>query len=535
MNINYKEAMDKTCVSPDFQEHTLKIIRDEAQKKSSKHNHVYRSVIKAAITCCLTFAIAIGGISVYAIAAEAKEYREALNFFEENNLSTEGLTRKDIKMVYKDITMKTYSYEKTLEILNRISVELYSTELDKMDKEKLDEIWNSRGYREYGISYYLGLHYNSCNYLQGKGDYRYKIVNTYDDSGNRYIVKYKVNGNIENEIWRYNITDIFRTNLEYITETVNGLMVFGEKEIQTEYTEYNAAAVFMLDNEGKLKWEYLYPHYDPIRLNHESFTALDYNNGEITLFGSGSRCSNGNDNYYRFIIKLDTDGDVLMNNEYDCDCRTTVSLVLKMDDRYLIKQNISNIKELTTKTELVLISETGEYINKIDYSTDGISYKIEDMIVYNGNVYISASAPKISEESFKTQLESLWNEMLNCHKDYYDKNGTYEGFKTPDEISERAKKLFITRYDAVLLVCNSELNISKAYSASDAESGLLSVSGTGKLKWGVIRTDTVVIPSTAYTSTLKYADIACTIFAYIFDKTGTFEESVEIGTFYHFY
>lgn len=163
MKNKYMEALDKAYRSTDFHERTLNVIRAEALKKSAKRIRFPRSFIKAVIACFLTLAVAVTGISVYAVAAEAKEYRAALDFFEKNNISMEGLTRDDIKTVYKDITMKTYSYEKTIAILNRISVELYSVELETTDKKKLDELWNSWGYSLQGIFDYNGLHYNNYN------------------------------------------------------------------------------------------------------------------------------------------------------------------------------------------------------------------------------------------------------------------------------------------------------------------------------------------------------------------------------------
>ena len=69
-----------------------------------------------AIAACMAVLIALG-VGAYAYAEDAKEYKEALMFFEENDLPTEGLTRSEIKKVYRDITTESYTYSKTAEVL----------------------------------------------------------------------------------------------------------------------------------------------------------------------------------------------------------------------------------------------------------------------------------------------------------------------------------------------------------------------------------------------------------------------------------
>lgn len=46
-------------------------------------------------------------------AAEAKEYNAAVEFFEANCMSTEGMSRSEIKAVYRDSTTKLSAYNKT--------------------------------------------------------------------------------------------------------------------------------------------------------------------------------------------------------------------------------------------------------------------------------------------------------------------------------------------------------------------------------------------------------------------------------------
>ena len=57
------------------------------------------------------------GAGIFAVRAEAMEYRAAVRFFSENGLSSEGLTRGEIKEIYRDITADTFGEEKTAALL----------------------------------------------------------------------------------------------------------------------------------------------------------------------------------------------------------------------------------------------------------------------------------------------------------------------------------------------------------------------------------------------------------------------------------
>ena len=60
-----------------------------------------RPWLRWAAAACLVLAVGLAGV---AYAAEAREYGAAVQFFDENGLSMEGLSREDVKAVYRDIT-----------------------------------------------------------------------------------------------------------------------------------------------------------------------------------------------------------------------------------------------------------------------------------------------------------------------------------------------------------------------------------------------------------------------------------------------
>ena len=93
-----------------------------------------------ALAACLALAASLAGV---AFAAEAREYGAAVAFFDENGLSTEGLSREDVKAVYRDITTQRFSYDKTAQVIERLVPGL---EIDQREPtpEELAELWNSK-------------------------------------------------------------------------------------------------------------------------------------------------------------------------------------------------------------------------------------------------------------------------------------------------------------------------------------------------------------------------------------------------------
>ena len=86
------------------------------------------STLKAwvAISACLVLLIS-ATLGAYAFAKETKRYNDAVAFFDDYDLKTDGLSRAEIKRVYRDIITKSFSYSKTSEvIINSMSSEQLS-------------------------------------------------------------------------------------------------------------------------------------------------------------------------------------------------------------------------------------------------------------------------------------------------------------------------------------------------------------------------------------------------------------------------
>lgn len=79
-------------------------------------------------------------------AVEVKEYNDAVDFFNEYSLSTEGLEREEIKAVYADITTKSFSYAKTAEVIKKSlstdQIEGYEGIQENPTPEEVEDLWN---------------------------------------------------------------------------------------------------------------------------------------------------------------------------------------------------------------------------------------------------------------------------------------------------------------------------------------------------------------------------------------------------------
>ena len=97
-----------------------------------------------AIAACLALLIS-AGMGTYAYAADAREYKAAMQFFGEYTLPTEGLTRDEIKAVYRDITNEEFTYEKTAAVIeNSLTPEQkteYNVSVGSSSANKTENLW----------------------------------------------------------------------------------------------------------------------------------------------------------------------------------------------------------------------------------------------------------------------------------------------------------------------------------------------------------------------------------------------------------
>ena len=489
----------------------------ELEAARKKRPFKFKHILAVSVSLLLV----IGGFSAYAVTAEAKEYKAAVKFFEEYELPTEGLTRSEIKAVYKDITMKTYSYEKTIELLDRISIEMYSTNLGSADKESLDALWNNRNNTLNGDSRqehseiwydveYIDLTPENSNNSQADSSETPWFMQS-------VIVKY----HSETELWRYEVPyDMFFSVDDNTIQCDDGLIVYGYKECYS--SDSGNACVFMLDNDGKLLWEYSDSSAG------SAFETAVRDDKEIILFGHEKISKN---EYVNLFTILNTDGEVQKRNTSVHDGFARYKTVVKIGNCYLAKRFVrrGEPEDYTIESELISVSADGELADTFTYSDGGENYRIEDIIYHDGRVYLSALRPNIPDEDFSKSFSELNKEFFDAWQAASPEAQSELRIDMPEEYNERLRKLFAEQYTAVLLVCDEGAVINKAYSAANARAGKLGTDESGNLTWQTMRIDDV--KNVNMTISSRCVDILATEFSFVFDENGKMLEKQEIGAY----
>ncbi len=500
MNFNKMRAV-YTAHAPDkyaIYENAMEKTREPAGKP-----YILRPAIAAAL---VLFAL-LGGYSGYAIATEIREYRTAAAFFEEYELPTDGLTRPDIKAVYKDITMKTYSYEKTIELLNTLSVEVFSTRLNSADKNELDSLWNARnsvltgnqnGVNSPGVRFTLES-------VSEKGD----------ANGPYYTVITRYSG--DTELWDYRVPYDMYVSEEDVFACGDNTAIIGA-ENDTESGTGNAV-VFMLGPDGSELWRYVSD------IKCEGYDFAVYSGDRLAVFGTRYADGGSGRQWYLTYTEFNASGRKIIYRENTLNGYCRVLAVVRIGDYYLAK-TWTDTDSGGYGTGLVSISENGEIVQKFSYSSDGKTYQIQDIAAFGGRVYLSAVIPNTSEEDFEKEFNGL---LETYHKALVQSTGRVETVTMPDEYNEKLRNLFIDRYDAALLVCGEDAEVTKVYSVGKARGGSLAVTDDGRLRWSVIRIDDVK-NSSIFVSSYR-VDIAATEFVFVFNSKGILAEKKEIGPY----
>lgn len=499
-----------------------------AQSENAEVKRHFRFKPVIAVSICLI--LIAGSFSWYMITAEAREYKEAISFFNEYQLPADGLTRSEIKSVYKDITMKTYSFEKTKEIINSFSVSMNSTDLGQSQKS-YDEMWN-----EYSRS--LENQTNSAQNHQGVWyDVEYiDLTSQEKDSENdtseqdtkseeqnqhfsqEVIVKYQDGA----QLWRYSAPyDMYIDINDNVIICDDGVIVYGSKENTGTNTGF--ATVFMISNSGELLWEYSDTD------SATDFEAAAILQNEIALFGHQNNYIGHKYHNYDLFTVVDRDGKRLEYSLTESVQNGLYDTAVKIGNDYLVKQYCRDDDDYGKgpHTELISISSEGKLNDKFTYSDKGITYEIQDMIFHNGKVYLSALLPEITDQSFDKQFYELSEEYFNTC-DTADSDSQSDNNRMPDDYYKRLKDLFAEQYSAVLLICDDSSVVTKVHSVKNARAGTLGLDEKGRLTWQIYRIDSVK-NSPLYLSS-RIADIIATEFSLAFDDSEKMVEKLEIGT-----
>lgn len=432
---------------------------------------------------CLALVIALAGA---AYAAEAREYGAAVRFFDENSLSTEGLSREDVKAVYRDITSQHFTYDKTAQVIERAVPGL---EIDQRQPtpEELAELWNSKDpAKNPAASPFAPL------------DYRFEFVDKMDEElgfkvfDRCYLSHYK-DGEL---VWRAEFDQFCVTGWAPVS---GGTAVWGETSTwSSEQPSYAWAA--RVDGNGNILWQRQLDH----GFKYEYISQV-VDNGD----GTWAAISRG-DFEYLCLSQYDADGNelsfqnILVGN-------LGIWNVVRLGDGYLAQLG-NNMEGETAR--LVRLDREGNLLDTFTYQGEDCDYVITDMIEFGGRVYLSAYAvPKQADAGGRHEIAGIL--------DYLFDNGIMK------ISSEELTPLVRDNYTAVLLLCGPEGGAPETfYSVKGSLGGKLAVNDAGELVWNV---ESVV--ETFFSPATSSFTIGGTsqVFRYTFDATGALVRREDTG------
>ncbi len=433
---------------------------------------------------CLAVVLLIGG---GAVAVDAITYTQAKDFFAENGLPAEGLSREEIKAVYRDIISESFTYEKTEEVITQSisqAIPGYEITADMDDAEKLKMLWESwqngeldsfiidgevRNFAE--DSYQQGIWYD-----EDKID-AYNDKTGYSKSGKRALSKYE-NGTL---CWEIAVPVDPMT-----VGPVGECTVLLGKNIRVEVSgdvniENNHNRILFLDKDGQVLWNNLIVESEWIGLsggagqgymgigqgagtwifdNHdETFTIINYDVKPDP--------DNGNGTPYVLVWRYDRSGQLLSYKENITEYR--LPKVFQLGNRYILVHAIDE-----TQTKTVVMDADGNLQAGAEYQITDQLQRIQDIAEVGNYRYISAYTMLVDDEpnefgllnyTLTQDLQALWEQ---------------EDKASEEELITRIR----SHYTAVLLRCDIETGeIQTFYSMPGMIADKLEVSEDGALIW----------------------------------------------------
>ena len=452
----------------------------ELQEKPRKKRRTWKRAVSVA--ACLVLLMGMG-FGIFAYAAEQREYNAAVAFFEENGLSTEGLSRSDIKAVYKDITTRSFTYSKTAEVIadsisaNRIGG--FEILQETPTPEDVARLWD-----------YSAGSFQDDHFRQEGIRYRYYSENKedpelgFDVHDKSFFEKYDG----DTLLWSVCITEYWVEGYSVVSD---GVIAYGQTDRWSTEQEYYACMT-KIDPEGNVIWQRkldngFHGEYIAEIIENKDGSYAVFSRGDLKCLCLSQYTAGGN----RTVFKQAEVGNYWIQN------------AARLGDGYIVQLGSYMTNE---HAKIVKVDYEGNITESFSYDGEDAYYYITDMIEFGDRIYLSAyCVPKLEDESDHA-------------------GGRYEIAGILKQINWRISNEELTpivrdHYTAMLLVCDPNVGTPQEfYSVEGSLGDTLSVNDEGLLSWDVssITDSHFSLAANAYT-----IDIACYVFRYTFDCTGT--------------
>lgn len=385
----------------------------------------------------------------FAVVAEATEYKAAVQFFDDYCMSIDGLTRGEIKAVYRDITTKSFTYSKTAEVIrDSISADNiggYEITQDDPTPEDIKNLWNYKNYTSSFIgSTQTGIHYKYHS------EYKEDETLGFEIHDKSYLEKYAG----DELLWSVSVSDFW---IEYYSLVSDGVIAYGRTDTWSS-NQKSHAWMAKIDLDGNLVWQKMLSN----GFDREYISAvIENNDGSYAVFSRG-------DLKYFCLSQYAVDGEETHFHKTEVG-NYEIWNVARFEDGYIVQLGRSEY------TQIIKVDCEGNITDSFSYSNEDFYYFITNMIEFNGNIYLSAYAvPRTDDRDASGiyELEDVVRYLLD--------NNIWE------ISSEELTPMVRNNYTALLLVCEPKTGKPQEfYSVKGSLGGKLSVSDAGNLIWDV--------------------------------------------------
>lgn len=482
------EAAEERMLSAILEENR-RVREEEGDPASGQAGNRVRRFRWGYAAACLALLVLVGTVG-FAVSAEAKEYQTAVAFFEENGLSAEGLSRSEVKAVYRDITEKRFSYGKTAEVI-RHAVPGWELQERLPTPEELAAVWDKNVWAakfsnsQYGISCRIDQRYRKD---ESRG---FEVLD-------RSVVECCRDGK---PLWTAEFTDFY---VEDCTVTNAGTMVWGRNEVWST-SDITCGWIALVGNDGRVLWQL------PLRhgFKYEYVASVLYDGD-----GTWAVISRG-DMKNVCLSRFDQSGKELSFRKTEVG-NYGISNAASLGDGYILQL----WNQSTGDTALLYkMDRDGVLTDSFSYEADDADYYITDMIEFGGQVYLSAYAvPKQKDEGGRHDIANILDYIFSKTS---KSPGNWE--ITSEELTPVVRE----NYTALLLVCDPDGGAPKTfYSVKGSLGSDLSVNNIEQLLWKANSiTSTFFSPATSSFS----IGGTCKVFLYTFDAAGNLVEQEDTG------
>ena len=469
-----KDAILSGCFEKELPD-DLKVAQNASRKTTVKPSYRPRRPV---IVLAVISVILIAGVSA-GCAYESKTYNDAFKYFNEHNISIEGLSRSDIKKVYKDIINGTFSFKKTFEVIEN-HVGGFEIDMSALTPEELKERWKDST----GINYINPSEdVNNVKYVilaNVRFDDKHQPTIDFNSSSFRKVV----DGETE---WEISL-DIF---IHGYVETNDGILLYS-----------NSSGTFVkINTYGEILWKKALPE------ETESVLTVVSDDETYAVFSRRNRFMAESDNGDTiYVTKYNKDGDRIsrVSNAIQS-TYFNIGQAMKLGDKYVLHfkpaaPEYFDFEGTHGTIYFAKFSEEGKFIGYSSCRDKETNYKIVDMFEYEGKLYISAnsfSSPIIMDFT-ASELEER-KETVDYKYSSSFKLDPYDIYDITPE--------FRSDYSATLLVLDlSKLEVKEFLSVKGSLAGGLIKNSNGELAW--------------YTNNIYQAYATFSSNSYIFSGTG---------------